>query len=257
LKLRAFINLQQVNSLKFLLWEPQFQELSNWIWCKPLMERILVVDDEADCQTVLAMYLESQGYRVECANSGVEALSIFENAPPDLVISDVMMPEMDGFEFCRRLRTTRLGQLVPFIFLSGQGEIESKVEGHSIGADDYLVKPFQSEEILAKVKAQLERSHRIHAEIVRLLQTSTARAVEPKVVAVLPAPAPLPLTPAEERVFWEVIQGYTNKQISDRLFISPRTVQAHLGSIFCKLQLENRAQLVRFALEKGYKPPQT
>ena len=87
------------------------------------------------------MYLESQGYRVECANSGVEALSIFENAPPDLVISDVMMPEMDGFEFCRRLRTTRLGQLVPFIFLSGQGEMESKVEGHSIGADDYLVKP--------------------------------------------------------------------------------------------------------------------
>ncbi|MEG3862587.1 response regulator transcription factor [Microcoleus sp. herbarium12] len=222
------------------------------------MERILVVDDEADCQTVLAMYLESQGYRVECANSGVEALSIFENAPPDLVISDVMMPEMDGFEFCRRLRTTRLGQLVPFIFLSGQGEMESKVEGHAIGADDYLVKPFQSEEILAKVKAQLDRSHRIHSEIVRLLQTSNTRAVEPKTIAVvLPNPAPLPLTPAEERVFWEVIQGYTNKQISDRLFISPRTVQAHLGSIFSKLQLENRAQLVKFALERGYKPPQT
>ena len=239
LEIASFYQLAAGKLIEVPTLEPQFQELSNWIWCKPLMERILVVDDEADCQTVLAMYLESQGYRVECANSGLEALSIFENAPPDLVISDVMMPEMDGFEVCRRLRTTRLGQLVPFIFLSGQGEIESKVEGHSIGADDYLVKPFQSEEILAKVKAQLERSHRIHAEIVRLLQTSTVRAVEPKVVAVLPAPAPLPLTPAEERVFWEVIQGYTNKQISDRLFISPRTVQAHLGSIFSKLQLEN------------------
>jgi DNA-binding NarL/FixJ family response regulator len=220
------------------------------------MERILVVDDEADCQTVLAMYLESQGYRVQSATSGIEALSIFESDPPDLVISDVMMPEMDGFEFCRRLRRTRLGQLIPFIFLSGQGEIESKVEGHSIGADDYLVKPFQSEEILAKVKGQLERSHRIHAEIVRLLQNSTALMVEPKVVPVAP-PEPLPLTPAEERVFWEVIQGYTNKQISHRLFISPRTVQAHLGSIFSKLHIENRAQLVKFALERGYKPPQS
>ncbi|TAG92389.1 MAG: response regulator [Oscillatoriales cyanobacterium] len=220
------------------------------------MERILVVDDEADCQTVLAMYLESQGYRVQSATSGIEALSIFESDPPDLVISDVMMPEMDGFEFCRRLRNTRLGQLMPFIFLSGQGEIESKVEGHSIGADDYLVKPFQSEEILAKVKGQLERSHRIHAEIVRLLQNSTALTVEPKILPVAP-PAPLPLTPAEERVFWEVIQGYTNKQISHRLFISPRTVQAHLGSIFSKLQIENRAQLVKFALERGYKPPQS
>lgn len=225
------------------------------------MERILVVDDETDCQTVLAMYLESQGYRVECANSGIEALSIFENDPPDLVISDVMMPEMDGFEFCRRLRNTRLGQLIPFIFLSGQGETESKVEGHSMGADDYLVKPFQSEEILAKVKAQIERSHRIHAEIVRLLQNSIPVAVEPKVVSAPPppppTPLPLPLTPAEERVFWEVIQGYTNKQISYRLFISPRTVQAHLGSIFSKLHLENRAQLVKFALERGYKPPQS
>jgi DNA-binding response OmpR family regulator len=219
------------------------------------MERILIVDDEADCQTVLAMYLESQGYRVESASSGREALSIFENDSPDLVISDVMMPEMDGFEFCRRLRATRLGQLVPFIFLSGQGELESKIEGHSMGADDYLVKPFQSEEILAKIKAQLERSHRIHAEIVRLLQNSTSPAVQPKALAVMAKPAPLPLTPAEERVFWEVIQGCTNKQISDRLFISPRTVQAHLGSIFSKLQLENRAQLVKFALEGGYQPP--
>jgi len=219
------------------------------------MERILIVDDEADCQTVLAMYLESQGYRVESASSGREALSIFENDSPDLVISDVMMPEMDGFEFCRRLRATRLGQLVPFIFLSGQGELESKIEGHSMGADDYLVKPFQSEEILAKIKAQLERSHRIHAEIVRLLQNSTSPAVQPKALAVMAKPAPLPLTPAEKRVFWEVIQGYTNKQISDRLFISPRTVQAHLGSIFSKLQLENRAQLVKFALEGGYQPP--
>jgi DNA-binding response OmpR family regulator len=222
------------------------------------MERILVVDDEADCQTVLAMYLESRGYQVECASSGIEALSIFQNDCPDLVISDVMMPEMDGFEFCRRLRSMSLGQLVPFIFLSGQGELESKVEGHSIGADDYLVKPFQSEEILAKIKAQLERSRRIHTVIVRLLQNSPTPppVVQPPTSAVATAPAPLPLTPAEERVFWEVIQGYTNKHISDRLFISPRTVQAHLGSIFSKLQLENRAQLVKFALEKGYQPPQ-
>ncbi|NJK72849.1 MAG: response regulator transcription factor [Microcoleus sp. SU_5_6] len=205
------------------------------------------------------MYLESRGYQVECASSGIEALSIFQKDSPDLVISDVMMPEMDGFEFCRRLRSMSVGQLVPFIFLSGQGEVESKVEGHSIGADDYLVKPFQSEEILAKIKAQLDRSRRIHTTIVRILQNSPTPppVVQPPTISVATAPAPLPLTPAEERVFWEVIQGYTNKHISDRLFISPRTVQAHLGSIFSKLQLENRAQLVKFALEKGYQPPQT
>ena len=104
------------------------------------------------------------------------------------------------------------------------------------------------------MKGQLERSHRIHAEIVRLLQNSTVEQVKIPPPTVTPESQPLPLTPAEERVFWEVIQGYTNKQISDRLFISPRTVQAHLSSIFSKLQLENRSQLVRFALEGGYKP---
>lgn len=223
-------------------------------WYNAIMQRILLVDDELDCRTILGIYLESRGYQVECADSGIDALSIFEGNPPDLVISDVMMPQMDGFEFCRRLRSTRLGQLVPFIFLSGQGELESKVEGHSIGGDDYLVKPFQPQELLAKVKGQLERSHRIHAEIFRLLQNSVFDSAKIPDPTATQKPQPLPLTPAEERVFWEVIQGFTNKQISDRLFISPRTVQAHLSSIFSKLQLKNRTQLVRFALEGGYKP---
>lgn len=220
------------------------------------MERILVVDDDPDCQTLVGMYLEHLGYQVDFASSGVEALQRFEEDPHDLVISDALMPEMDGFEFCRRLRATRAGQLVPFIFLSGQADLSTRVEGHAIGGDDYLVKPFQRQEIAAKVKAALERSRRVHAEIVRLLQHAGSDALKvPSATGSDREPDPLPLTPAETKVFWEVVQGYTNKQISDRLFISPRTVQAHLSSIFNKLQIENRSQLVRFALERGYKPP--
>lgn len=218
------------------------------------MEKILIVDDELDCQTVLAMFLESEGYEIESASSGVEALTQFKENPPDLVISDIVMPQMDGFELCRRLRASRLGQLIPFIFLSGQGELESRIEGYAIGADDYLVKPFEPDEILAKIKAQIDRSHRIHNEIIRLLY-SEQEPEEAPTPPTIPTPPPLPLTPAEERVFWEVIQGYTNKQISDRLFISPRTVQAHLSSIFGKLQLENRAQLIHFAMDRGYRLP--
>lgn len=218
------------------------------------MEKILVVDDDSASRLVLKMYLENQGFVVLEAKSGTEALGICEDGLPDLVISDVMMPEMDGFEFCRRLRATRAGQLLPFIFLSSKGEVDAKVEGHLQGADDYLVKPFQPEEILAKVKAQLDKAHRIHSEMIRLLQTSNpVPAPVPETVA--EAPAPLPISPAEERVFWEVIQGYTNKEISEHLFISPRTVQAHLSRIFSKLNVDNRSQLIRFAIEQGYKPP--
>jgi len=197
------------------------------------MKRILVVDDDRISLTVLTGYLEKQGYVVENAESAEEGLAAFAKNPPDLVISDVMMPGMDGFEFCRSLRATREGQLVPFIFLSALFELDDRIEGHLMGADDYLLKPFHPRELGAKIEAQMERSRRIHAEIVRSIEQSpTVEAQQP------PAPPILPLTPAEERVFWEAIQGFTNKQISDRLFISPRKVESYMSNIFNKLNLE-------------------
>ncbi len=217
------------------------------------MKKILVVDDDATLRMALTRYLEKRGYQTQDVASGTEALLVFEQDPPDLVVSDVMMPEMDGFEFCRRLRSTRSGQLVPFIFLSSKGEVEDRVQGHSIGADDYLIKPFEPRELLAKIESQLERSRRIHSEIVLMMQREASNYSQDGHGT--PTPQPLPLTPAEEKVFWEVIQGFTNKQIGDHLFVSPRTVQTHLSNILSKLQLENRSQLVRFAFERGYKLP--
>lgn len=214
------------------------------------MKKILIVDDDITLRTALTRYLENRGYAVQDASSGVDGLEAFEQDAPDLVVSDVLMPEMDGLEFCRRLRATRSGQLVPFIFLSSRREVDDRVQGHKMGADDYLVKPFEPRELVAKIEAQLERSRRIHSEIVRLMQRPAAQPSEP------PTPSnPLPLTPAEEKVFWEVIQGFTNKQIGDRLFVSPRTVQTHLSNILGKLQLENRSQLIRYAFERGHRPP--
>ncbi|MBD1851090.1 response regulator transcription factor [Leptolyngbya sp. FACHB-711] len=216
------------------------------------MKRILIVDDDITLRTALIRYLRNRGYAVEDAGSGAEALLRFEKAPPDLVVSDVVMPEMDGLEFCRRLRASQSGQLVPFIFLSSRKEVNDRIQGHQMGADDYVVKPFDPKELIAKIEAQLERSRRIHSEILRLTQQSQQAASEATPAA---NPNPLPLTPAEAKVFWEVIQGYTNKQIGDRLFVSPRTVQTHLSNILSKLQLESRSQLIRYAFERGYRPP--
>jgi DNA-binding NarL/FixJ family response regulator len=215
------------------------------------MKKILIVDDDITLRTALIRYLENRGYSVQNASSGVEGLTLFEQNQPDLVVSDVLMPEMDGLEFCRRLRATRSGQLVPFIFLSSRREVDDRVQGHKMGADDYLVKPFEPRELVAKIESQLERSRRIHSEIVLLMQRPSADSADAPVVP----PNPLPLTPAEEKVFWEVIQGFTNKQIGDHLFVSPRTVQTHLSNILGKLQLENRSQLIRFAYERGHRPP--
>lgn len=242
------------------------------------MKKVLIVDDDRTIRMSLRRHLEIHGYMVTDAKSGVEALKCFQEETPDLVVSDVMMPEMDGFEFCRRLRSTPSGQLVPFIFLTSLGELDDRVEGHQIGADDYVIKPFEPRELVAKIEAQLERSRRIYAEMIRLMQ-QMAGGDRKTVSACLtsgsgsmsdliqenqgdetagkpePSPSPLPLTPAEARVFWEVIQGFTNKEIASRLFISPRTVQTHLRHILSKLELENRAQLIRFAFENGYETP--
>ncbi len=220
------------------------------------MKNILIVDDDITLRTALIRYLQNRGYSVQEASSGAEALNLFEQNPPDVVVSDVIMPEMDGLEFCRRLRATRSGQLVPFIFLSSRKDVEDRVQGHQMGADDYLVKPFDPKELVAKIEAQLERSRRIHSEIIRLMQQSHVAASSPAMSVATPTiPEPLPLTPAEEKVFWEVIQGFTNKQIGDRLFVSPRTVQTHLSNILSKLHLESRSQLIRYAFERGYRPP--
>jgi len=232
------------------------------------MKKILVVDDDRILRRVLQNSLEQQGYQVTAVSSGKDALEIFNQDVPDIIVSDVSMPEMNGFEFCRQLRSQPSGKLVPFIFLSAKSDLNDRIQGHSIGADDYLTKPFEMKELLAKIEALIERSRRVHAEIVHLIEqlvsSGSTNFVEnsrgdssPKTVKQTPQIEPLPLTPAEERVFWETIQGFTNKQISERLFISPRTVQTHLSNILNKLNLSNRTQLVRFAYEQGYEKAQS
>ncbi len=215
------------------------------------MKRILIVDDDAISLKILSRHLSQSGYRVCTGSSGIEGLRLFVRETPDLVVSDVMMPEMDGFEFCRQLRQQRGGELVPFIFLSSKGEVEDRVQGYEWGADDYIIKPFEPRELVAKIESQIERSRRTQAEILRLIQKQPETGVTHEISS-RAQPPELPLTPAEERVFREVIRGATNKQIGEKLFISPRTVQTHLTNILSKLSLENRAQLVRFAFEKGY-----
>lgn len=238
------------------------------------MKKILVVDDDVTLRKVLQNSLEQRGYQVISVGSGKDALAKFSQDVPDIIISDVSMPEMDGFEFCRQLRSQPSGKLIPFIFLSAKNELNDRVQGHTIGADSYLSKPFEMKELLANIEALIERSRRVHAEIVHLIEQLANPQIKEALVnkraweissnlnslaansASASTPKPLPLTPAEERVFWETIQGYTNKQISERLFISPRTVQTHLSNILNKLNLSNRTQVVRFAYEQGYEKVQ-
>jgi DNA-binding response OmpR family regulator len=117
--------------------------------------RILVVDDDRNNLKMLGFLLGEEGYEVVTADNGITALKLVDSEHPDLVILDVMMPQLDGFEVCRRIRQT---MDVPILILSAKGETTDKVSGLELGADDYLPKPFEPSELLARVKAILRRS---------------------------------------------------------------------------------------------------
>ena len=116
---------------------------------------ILVIDDDEKITSMLRRGLAFEGYDVFTAGNGAEGLKMMLSADPDLVILDVMMPQMDGFEVCRRLREG--GSTVPILMLTAKDEVENRVQGLDLGADDYLVKPFALEELLARVRALLRR----------------------------------------------------------------------------------------------------
>ena len=117
--------------------------------------RILAVDDDRNNLKMLAFLLGEEGYEVITTDNGKTAIEMVDTQHPDLVILDLMMPQVDGYEVCRRVRQTTD---VPIIILSAKGETQDKVQGLNLGADDYLPKPFEPSELLARVKAVLRRS---------------------------------------------------------------------------------------------------
>lgn len=120
-------------------------------------KRILVVDDDRNLRKIIQTNLEIAGYDVTTAASGDEALTILDDMQPDLVVLDVMMPMMDGYEVARRIRRHPSNTHVPIIMLTAKSEVEDKLAGFEAGADDYMTKPFGPQELLARVKAKIRR----------------------------------------------------------------------------------------------------
>jgi two-component system, OmpR family, response regulator len=129
--------------------------------------RVLVVDDEPNIVDVIAMALRFQGFTVESAGTGAAALQAVAAFKPDLILLDVMLPDMEGFEVARRLGAQRAR--VPIVFLTARDDTDDKVRGLSIGGDDYVTKPFSLEELVARIRSILRRSGLAEAESSRLV----------------------------------------------------------------------------------------
>lgn len=116
--------------------------------------KILIVDDDQNICELLRLYIEKEGFDVRIANDGRRALDLFEEYNPDLIMLDIMLPELDGWQVCREVRKK---SKCPIIMLTAKGEVFDKVLGLELGADDYVVKPFETKEVVARIKAVLRR----------------------------------------------------------------------------------------------------
>jgi len=197
--------------------------------------QLLVVDDDPSLLLAVSETLRAEGYEVVTARRASEAMVQVAESLPDLIISDIRMPGMDGYALARNLRSNPRTRLIPIVFLTAKDDLADRITGFRTGVDAYITKPFESEELVVIIKNILERVHRTHSDLARLFgehdesENDLVRDEE--------------LTDAEWRVAEAVARGLTNKEIARELNLSLRTIEGHISRILDKKGLSNRVEL--------------
>ena len=221
--------------------------------------RLLLVDDEPGLRTAVKAYLDDEGFAVTTANDGEQGWQVAQELLPDVVITDVMMPRCDGYGLLQKLRADeRLGG-TPVIFLTAKGMTADRIAGFQAGCDDYISKPFDPDELVARVRNVVRRQERLLAEAARFADAdigSMARQIS-EIRTLLASggtkkaatPAEHSFTPREASVLQLVAEGLMNKEIARRLETSIRNVEKYVSRLFIKTGTASRTELVRYALE--------
>lgn len=222
-----------------------------------MSKRVLVVEDDANISQLLRLYLEKDGFQVESAADGGAGLVAFQKDPPDLVLLDIMLPVMDGWEVCREIRARHK---TPIIMLTAKGELYDRVSGLEMGADDYIVKPFEMKEVLARVHAVLRRydpggrtSRRLTFDKLVIDMESYTLSVDGRTVDTPPKELELlfHLASSPNRVF-------TRNQLLDEVwgfdyFGDSRTVDVHVKRLREKLENVSPQWTLKTVWGVGYK----
>ncbi len=205
------------------------------------MSRILIIEDETPMRTALRDALEAEGYRALTAADGEIGLRRALDEKPDLILLDIMLPKLDGFALCAELR--RIGHTMPILMLTAKGQVEDRVAGLDVGADDYLVKPFSTDELLARMRALLRRVQRqtrtpmklkfgeVEINLARQTAARGRKAIHltSREFAMLRLLADTPGEPVTRERFLDVVWGYT-------AFPTTRTVDNHVASLRAKIE---------------------
>ncbi|MEG3438995.1 response regulator transcription factor [Pannus brasiliensis CCIBt3594] len=223
--------------------------------------KVLLVDDEPGVRESVQAYLEyGDDLEVRVASNANEAWDLLQEEIPDLVISDIMMPQVDGYQFLKKLREDPRFQTIPVVFLTARGMTSDRIQGYNAGCDAYLSKPFDPEELEALVKSLIDRRRQsLQAnsenakleEIAREIRELKQRFGQQNTFTTTPSPVKVDLTPREQSVLDLVAEGLMNKEIASRLDTSVRNVEKYVSRLFSKTGTNSRTELVRFALKHG------
>ncbi len=225
--------------------------------------QLLLVDDEPGLREAVKDYLEESGFKVQVASNAHEGWELMQQNTPDLVISDIMMPQVDGYQFLKQLREDPRFASLPVIFLTAKGMTSDRIQGYQAGVDGYLAKPFDPDELVAIIENLLTR--RVSstqttnensatpdiAELANQIAQIKALLTQRNAIPQTTPPFSIDLTPREQSVLNLVAEGLMNKEIARRLDTSVRNVEKYVSRLFSKTGTNSRTELVRFALEHG------
>ena len=201
--------------------------------------KIMVVDDDPNIRELVRLYLEKEGFEVTCAERGDEAVKMFRATPPNLMLLDVMLPGMDGWQVCREVRKI---SNIPIIMLTAKGETFDKVLGLELGADDYIVKPFDMKELVARIKAVIRRFQAADAPEKELVFPGLTINISQYTVTYMGKPLEMPPREIELLYFLASHPGmvFTREQLLEQVwgydyFGDSRTVDVHVKRLREKL----------------------
>ncbi|MBJ7898577.1 MAG: response regulator [Cyanobacteria bacterium RI_101] len=223
---------------------------------------LLLVDDEPGVRESVQAFLEDSGeFQVQAASNATEAWEYLQRHLPALVITDLMMPKVDGYQFLAQLRADPRFADLPVVFLTARGMTMDRIQGYQAGCDAYLSKPFDPDELEAIVKNLLARrraAQDLNSESAKLQEIyQEIRTLKEQLgqggagLTVTPSPIAVDLTPREQDILDLVSQGLMNKEIASRLKTSVRNVEKYVSRLFSKTGTNSRTELVRFALQHG------
>jgi two-component system, OmpR family, alkaline phosphatase synthesis response regulator PhoP len=220
--------------------------------------RILVAEDDSDIAHLLAHYLQRAGFEAELVSSGRDVLPRLRKAPPDLLLLDIMLPELDGLEVCRAVRSEPATAAIPIIIVTARGEETDRIVGLELGADDYITKPFSPNEVIARIRALLRRAHRTGTADGRLTYGPLSVDVDRHVVRV--NDAEIRLT-AKEFLLLQYLMQHRGRVLSRDLLLSDvwgysytggtRTVDVHVRRLREKVPF--LADAIETVKQFGYK----